>query len=461
MVIDSVATPCEMSPSAIANSLCGPASADDPELRILLSRHRPGSVLPSPPIASPTISRTQFLLRCTEANTLWLKNLGKCRLTQNGNDLAEGEVVPGDTLELGKQMVLLCVRRPAWLEGNKAGAEHAFGEADRHGIVGEAAAIWKLRESITFIGQRQGHVLIQGQSGTGKELVARALHASSARAQRPLVSRNAATIPEGLVDAELFGSARNYPNAGMPERPGLIGEADGGTLFLDEFAELPMNLQAHLLRVLDSGEYHRLGEAKPRRANFRLIAATNRPAAALKHDVLARFPFQIMTPGLNEHREDIPLLAAGIVRGIMRDDPAMAQRFEGNGPLFSMAFVRALVLRVYTTQVRELAALLWRSMAAGKGRSLEWPAEEKVSDQGACVANGLASMPNTSASMATELGHEDEPELTPAAIQAALDEHNGSIEATWRALGLSSRFVLHRLIRKYGLVVKKGPRGDK
>lgn len=437
----------------------GPASGDDPEQRILLSRHRPGSVLASPPITSPSISRAQFLSRCTEANTLWLKNLGKCRLTLNGNDLAEGEVVPGDILELGKQMVFLCVQRPAWLEGSAPGADHPFGEADRHEIVGESAAMWKLRERIAFIGQRQGHVLIQGPTGTGKELVAGALHACSA--QRHLVSHNAATTPEGLVDAEFFGNAKNYPNAGMPERPGFIGAADGGTLFLDEFAEMPMNLQAHLLRVLDGGEYTRLGEAKSRHAKFRLIAATNRPETALKHDVLARFPFRIVTLGLNDRREDIPLLAASIVQRIMRDEPAMAQRFgvnAGEGPPFSMAFVRAMVLRVYTEHVRELKALLWRSIEASKGPCLDVPAEETEIAQRANVADDSAPLPNTSGRARAEKKRDDEPRLTPAVIQAALDKSNGSIEATWRDLGLPSRYALHRLIRRYGLVIKKGPR---
>src|SRR5262249_13648433 len=154
------------------------------------------------------------------------------------------------------QMVLLCVRRPAWITGTPTVREFSFGDVDEHGLVGESPAIWELRARIAFIGPRPGHVFIHGESGAGKELVARAIHASSPRAVRPLVARNAATIPEGLIDAELFGNLRNYPHAGMAERPGLIGEADGGTLFLDELAELPVPLQAHLLRVLDGGEYH-------------------------------------------------------------------------------------------------------------------------------------------------------------------------------------------------------------
>lgn len=89
-------------------------------------------------------------------------------------------------------------------------------------------------------GPRAAHVLVRGESGTGKELVARGLHRRSTRASRALVARNAATLPATLVDAELFGNARNYPNPGMAERPGLVGEADGGSLFLDEFAELPV-----------------------------------------------------------------------------------------------------------------------------------------------------------------------------------------------------------------------------
>ena len=117
--------------------------------------------------------------------------------------------------------------------------------------------------------------MLLGETGTGKELAARAVHRFSTRADRPLVARNAATMPAGLIDAELFGNARNYPNPGMAERPGLVGQADGGFLFLDEIGELPSELQAHLLRVLDAGgEYQRLGESRVRRSDFRLLAAT-------------------------------------------------------------------------------------------------------------------------------------------------------------------------------------------
>src|SRR5262249_46773968 len=143
-----------------------------------------------------------------------------------------------------------------------------------------------------MIAPRSGHVIVFGTSGTGKELVAAALHGLSGRSGA-FVARNSVTLPEALVDAELFGNLKGYPNPGMPDRAGLVGAAHGGSLFLDEFGELPLSAQAHLLRVLDAGEYQRLGETGVRRADFRLLAATNRAESAFRQDVLARFDFRL------------------------------------------------------------------------------------------------------------------------------------------------------------------------
>lgn len=433
----------------------GAASAEDPERRLLLVRHRPGVVLPADPIGSPSISRVQLSLRAKGAHSIEVKNLGQCRLLLNGKECAHGEVSPGDTIELGKQLALLCVRRPAWMMASQPIHEFPFGHPDEHGIVGESPVIWGVREQIAFVGPRAGHVFVHGESGTGKELVAKALHMASARSKKKFIARNAATFPEGLIDAELFGNLRNYPNPGIAERPGLIGEVDGGTLFLDEFAELPMNLQARLLRVLDAGEYTRLGEAQPRRSNFRLIAATNRAASALKHDVLARMPFRIELPSLNERREDIPLLANHMLRRIAHDDPDIAGRFfdDRRGipmPRLSLPLVRALLSHTYTTHTRELEALLWRSLAASRAKRLDvWPANPLGEERGA---------EQTTTDQTDHAGADeavDNP-LHPTAVQAALDAHNGSIEQTARTLGMS-RYALSRLIRKYELVVRKKP----
>ena len=197
-----------------------------------------------------------------------------------------------------ERILFLCMRRPPLATAREKARPHPFGQADEHGLVGESSAIWDLREEVAFFAKRQGHVLITGPSGSGKELVARSIHALSTRASHRFIARSAATIPPALVDAELFGNVGNYPNAGMPERPGLFGESDGGTLFLDEIGEMSSEAQAHLLRVLDSGgEYQRLGDAKRRTSDVRLVAATNRSPDALKHDFLARFPFRIQVCG--------------------------------------------------------------------------------------------------------------------------------------------------------------------
>src|SRR5262249_44059454 len=175
---------------------------------------------------------------------------------------------------------------------------------------------------------------------------------------------------------ELFGNLKNYPNPGMPERPGLVGEAHGSTLFLDEFAELPPSLQAHLLRVMDGGEYQRLGEATVRRTDVRIVAATNRPASDVKHDILARFKVRIAVPDLNARREDIPLLAAHLLRQHAAEGPGTFRRFFPGedlraAPLVSPVLMEALVQHEYTTHVRELDAFLVRAALEGRGRYLE------------------------------------------------------------------------------------------
>ena len=432
--------PVSPSPAARAHVFGrGPSRQDDEHPRLLAYRQRPDGNHSLEPLQSQSLSRSQLLVQAALPELLELVNVGRRRLLVNGTEVERAQVRPGDVIEIGAQLALLCVTRPRRFGASPAWSDHAFGEPDRHGFVGESAAAWKLRAEVAFAARRTGHVLVLGATGTGKELVARALHAASNRTG-PLVARNAATLPESLVDAELFGNLKGYPNPGMPDRRGLIGAADGGSLFLDEFADLPAAAQAHVLRVLDGGEYHRLGEDTARRSQFRLIAATNRPASALRTDVLARFDFRLATPDLAARREDVPLLARHLLRIMADDDPELKQRFFADGvPRLSLQLVRRLVRREYTANVRELRHLLWRALAGSAGNILEWADARPAGDEGELPASSDAPIDREQ-------------------LQRALDENNGSLEKTWRALGLANRHVLSRLVRKHGLSVTKQPR---
>ena len=220
---------------------------------------------PAEPLVGLPLSRRQLTVRPNGAN-LVVERVGRCALLVNGLPAERAAVVPGDTILLRGQLLLFCTRRVPSIPKTVYFLDASFGpfgEPDRVGILGEAPGTWQMREQVAFAANAGKHVLLHGESGTGKELAARAVHTLSPRSGRAFVSRNAATLPSGLIDAELFGNAKNYPNPGMVERAGLIGQADGGTLFLDEIAEIPLEQYAHLLRVLDSdGEYQRLGEAK-------------------------------------------------------------------------------------------------------------------------------------------------------------------------------------------------------
>ena len=257
----------------------GGARDDDPAERVRFARQRPGIWEPTGDLAGSALSRAQLLVT-PSAGTLKVQRLGRLSMCVNGALKQDAELKLGDTVTLGSQLLLICVRRTARIAPLKRfppSAIRAFGEADAYGMIGESPTTWALRESIAFAALSKQHCLVLGESGTGKELAARMIHQLGVGASRSMVSRNAATFPEALVDAELFGNIKDYPNPGMPGRPGLIGASDQSSLFLDEIAEFPEALQAHLLRVLDSGgEYQRLGDAQTRSSNFRLICATNR-----------------------------------------------------------------------------------------------------------------------------------------------------------------------------------------
>ncbi|MES1175389.1 MAG: sigma 54-interacting transcriptional regulator [Myxococcales bacterium] len=416
----------------------GPALDTDPLPRVLPIQQRPASNVLLAPFVSPALSRVQLELRQLGSARVELKNRGRCKLTVNDVACEEAVVQPGDVVQVGNQLLLLCSSRIARMVAPAlSGPSYPFGEPDADGFVGESPAMWLLRQELDFVGARPGHVLIHGESGTGKELAANAVHRASKRSGA-LVARNAATFPETLIDAELFGSAKNFPNPGMPERTGLIGAADQGTLFLDEFAELPLAQQTRLLRVLDAGEYQRLGESALRHADVRVVAATNRPLSDLRHDVAARFAFNVHTPSLAGRLEDVPLLVRHLLQQVAREDEQLRARFfqaDGEARL-SPGLLLGLLREPAVGNVRSLRNLLWRSLAESPGDTLLWPTSPPLSS------------PPASAS-AAEAGDER------ARIRQVLDKNQGSIDKTWRELGLSSRFALNRLLKKHGISVRR------
>jgi two-component system nitrogen regulation response regulator GlnG/two-component system response regulator HydG len=421
----------------------GVARLDDPAPRLAFVRQRPGQAEACGPLEARGISRHQLLLTA-RGPAIAFERRGSARVLLNGHAADTGVAQPGDTLSVENQLVLYCARRTSPLPVGRTGAPGApapFGAPDADGIVGESVAAWALRDEIAFTAASSAHVLILGESGTGKELVARALHRRSTRGAKPLVARSAVSLPDTLIDAELFGHARDYPNAGMPMREGLLGAADGTSLFLDEIGELPHSLQAHLLRVMDAGgHYHRLGESSARRSDVRFIAATNRPLSALKEDFGARFALHVHVPPLAERREDVPLLCHHVVETIAARSPELCAPFVAIGPTgarfhrFDPTFMEGLVRHPYVMQVRELTELLWASLRESQGPLLQRPR--------AMARGAQADAPPATASGAR-------PEPTADEIRAALARHGGNQSKAYLDLGLSSRYALRRLLKKH------------
>jgi len=391
------------------------AGNDPPKLEF--SRCRPGATEPTSALEGNGLSRRQWLLR-PQGNALEVRNVGKNVLLHNGVQVRECVAHAGDTLAVDGVALFFLERRPRVLQSAEF-EPFTFGSPDESGLIGESAEAWRLRGELGHAARSSAHVLLLGSSGAGKELCARAIHQLSARAPFPLVSRNAATIPESLVEAELFGNIRDYPNAGTPARPGLIGQAHRGTLFLDEIAELRETQQASLLRVLDAGEYQQLGDAKPRTSDVRVVAATNRGPECLKHDLLARFTERIELPPLNERRADIALIARHLA------DQIAAGGSATRSP--SLQLTERLLRHDYRANVRELERLL-RLAAREPGPQLE-----------------LTPAVEAELKIAAQI-----PEPAAESILAALARSPNATDAA-RELGLPSRYALYRLMKRLGV----------
>lgn len=408
-------------------------------LRFHATRPTPSRVETAPVwLEASRLSRQQLRFSEVGADSALVESVGRCPLAVNGSPVMRAQVKPGDAITLRNALVLLVTQRRQHPEpARHVDGEFEFGAADANGLVGESPALWSLREALAFAARSREHVLILGESGSGKELSARAIHAQSARARRVMVSRNAATLPESLVDAELFGNAKNYPNPGMAERSGLLGEAHESTLFLDEIGELPPTAQSHLLRVMDQGDYQRLGEAGQRRSDFRLIAATNREPAALKHDFAARFPLRVRLPGLNERLEDVPLLLRRILLRLCESSEGLVERFferrQGQvaEPRVEPELVEWLLRHRYSTHVRELERLLWLAISTSQD-------------------DFIAATPEFLREVAPG-SERDAPEPERGAIEQALESARGNVTKAARLLGLRNRYVLYRLMKKVGL----------
>ena len=295
-------------------------------------------------------------------------------------------------------------------------------------------AMQPVLELIAQVGPSDANVLITGEHGTGKEIVARMLHAASPRASRPLVAVNAGGLPDGTFESEIFGHIKGAFTDAKTDRIGRFELANGGTLFLDEIANVPMRQQAKLLRVLETGELERVGSSQTRRVDVRLLCATNSKldeeakAGNFREDLLFRInTVEIHLPALRDRREDLPLLAAHFLN---RNRARYRKPVTG----FSPAAMQQMMKYSWPGNVRELEHTVERAVLLCRSEEIE-PANLAI----------ITSRP-TAASIESMSIDEVESML----IRKVLRRCDGNISQAAEALGLS-RAALYRRIQKYGI----------
>ena len=336
---------------------------------------------------------------------------------------------------------LVAVARERVLETARLKADKESLQAEinlEHNMVGRSRPMRALFDRIARVAKTESTILLRGESGTGKELVARAAHRNSSRSDGPFIAVNCAAITESLLESELFGHEKGAFTGAIGQKKGKLELADRGTLFLDEIGELPLALQAKLLRALQEREFDRVGGTRPVRVDFRLIAATNRDleagvrAGSFRQDLFYRLNVvTLVLPPLRDRKDDLPLLADYFIR---KHAPRCGRRVRGMQP----AALEQLERHDWPGNVRELENAIEQALALGSADEIE-PDDLPV----------VTGAPGTAAGSSLDY-HATLEETKRDLIVRAFELAGGSHAGAARLLGVHPNY-LHRLMRNFNL----------
>jgi transcriptional regulator with GAF, ATPase, and Fis domain len=330
----------------------------------------------------------------------------------------------------------------------------AHGAFDFGAIVGDSPALRDVLARVEQVAQTSSTVLLRGETGTGKEMVARAIHINSAREDKPFVRVNCAALAPGVLESELFGHEKGSFTGAVARRLGRFELADGGTLFLDEVGDLPLDVQVKLLRVLQEREFERVGGAETIKVDVRVVSATHRDlekliaAGEFREDLYYRLNvFPIVLPPLRQRGSDIPLLAEHFVQKYARSAGKNVRGLDAGA-------AAALTAYAWPGNVRELENVIERALILARGGELT-SADLEFTRRPATA--GVPTSMDAAVTARTDGGgagarplQERLQEQERAAIVTAIDQAHGNIAHAARALGINRSTLYYRL-RKHGL----------
>jgi len=328
------------------------------------------------------------------------------------------------------------------VEENQFLRERVDSETGLHGIVGSTPKIQDVLRMIARLKDTRTPVLIAGESGTGKELVARAIHFRGGFANRPFVAVDCGSLVPTLIESELFGYEKGAFTGAMRSKPGLFQSAHGGTIFLDEIGELPLEMQAKLLRVLQEKEVRPVGSNQRIKVDVRVIAATNRDleaeyrAGQFRKDLYFRLNVvTIQLPSLRERRSDIPMLVHWF----------LDRHAKGSGTQVTGAAMKSLMQYDWPGNVRELENCIERATALGDGKLIDMAdLPPVISSHTPILEPGVPSSPQTA------LSSNDLEDIERATIQRVFEQVNGDKVMAGKMLGIS-RATLYRKLKRYNI----------